>query len=124
MNGCYGLFAPAETAMNIAYQFSCGRIDDIPLRDEQFVLVGTGQAAKWMSRNIEQPLKLSTSSPISGIDFMVGGSHALIVNGEPGELSSHLTLRLLPPHPSSPTIPRRLDHSQNTGTPEAMTPKL
>lgn len=90
MNGCYGLFAPAETAMNIAYQFSCGRIDDIPLRDEQFVLVGTGQAAKWMSRNIEQPLTLSTSSPISGIDFMVGGSHALIVNGEPGELSSHL----------------------------------
>jgi len=90
VNGCYGLFAPADTAMSTAYRFSCGAIEDIPLRVGEFVLVGTGQAAEWMKQNIEQPLTFSTSFPIPSVDFIVGGSHVLIQNGEPGELNSHL----------------------------------
>jgi len=92
-NGCYGLFAPADTAMSTAYQFSCGAIENIPLRVGEFVLVGTGEAAEWMKQNIEQPLTFTTSFPIPSVDFMVGGSHVLIQNGEPGELSSHLSGR-------------------------------
>lgn len=86
-NGCYALFSPADTTTNTAYQFSCGAMKNIPLNDEEFVLVGTGQAAEWMRQNKAQPLTFSTSFPIPGVDFMVAGSHALIQDGEPTMLT-------------------------------------
>ncbi len=93
VNGCYGLFAPGDTMTSTAYEFSCGVIKDVPLRVGEFALVGTGQATEWMKENIEQPLTLSTSFPIPNVDFMVGGSHVLIQDGEPSELDSHLSGR-------------------------------
>jgi hypothetical protein len=89
VDGCYGLFAPTDPTMSTAYQFSCGAIENIPLRVGEFVLVGTGEAAEWIEQNIEQPLTFSTSSPIPGVDFAVGGSHVLIEDGQPGEFSSY-----------------------------------
>ncbi len=93
VNGCYGLFAPVDPATNIAYQFTCGAIENIPLRVGEFVLLGTGESAEWMKQNIEHPLTFTTSFPIPSVEFMVGGSHVLIQNGEPSELSSHLSGR-------------------------------
>jgi hypothetical protein len=90
VDGCYGLFAPADPAMSTAYQFSCGPIENIPLRVGEFVLVGTGEAAEWIKQNIEQPLTFSTSFPIPSVDFVVGGSHVLIQDGEPSDLNSPL----------------------------------
>jgi hypothetical protein len=75
--------------MSTAYQFSCGAIENIPLRVGEFVLVGTGEAAEWIKQNIEQPLTFSTSFPIPSVDFVVGGSHVLIQDGEPSDLNSH-----------------------------------
>ncbi len=86
VDGCYGLFAPADPATSTAYQFACGPIENIPLRVGEFVLVGTGEAAEWIRQNIDQPLTFSTSFPIPDVDFVVGGSHALIQNGTPGDL--------------------------------------
>ncbi|NIN67463.1 MAG: hypothetical protein GTO63_22730 [Anaerolineae bacterium] len=93
VNGCYGVFAPADTATSTAYQSSCGAIKNIPLRVGEFVLVGTGQAAEWIKQNIKQPLTFSTSFPMPGVDFIVGGSHVLIRDGELSELNSLLSGR-------------------------------
>jgi hypothetical protein len=93
VKGCYGLFAPDDRATKIAYQFTCGAIENIPLRVGEFVLVGTGEAAQWMRQNMEHPFSFATSFPIPTVDFMVGGSHVLIQDGELGELSSHLSGR-------------------------------
>ena len=88
VDGCYALFAPTERAMNAAYRFSCGAIEDIPLATGEFVLIARGEAAEWMKQNIEGPLSFNTSSPLSAVDFMVGGSHVLLQNGEPSDGSS------------------------------------
>ena len=90
VNGCYGLFAPADRATNTAYQFSCGAIENVPLKVGEFVLVGTGEAADWMRQNMEHPLTLTTSVPTASVQFMVGGSHVLIRDSEPSELGSDL----------------------------------
>ena len=37
-----------------------------------------------MKQNIEQPLSIDSSFPLEDVDFVVGGSHVLIENGEPG----------------------------------------
>lgn len=87
-DGCYALFAPTEQAMNAAYRFSCGAIEDIPLATGEFVLIARGEAAEWMKRNIEGPISFNTSAPLAAVDFMVGGSHVLLQNGEPSDGSS------------------------------------
>ncbi len=74
--------------MNAAYRFSCGAIEDIPLATGEFVLIARGESTEWMKQNIERPISFSTSSPLSVVDFMVGGSHVLLQNGEPSDGSS------------------------------------
>jgi hypothetical protein len=93
VKGCYALFAPTDATTSTAYRTSCGAIKDVPLRVGEFVLVGTGKAAEWMKSNGEEPLSLTTTSPIPDVGFAVGGSHLLIEDGEPGELDSRLSGR-------------------------------
>ncbi len=90
VEGCYGLFAPADGATTTAHQFSCGAIENVPLEVGEFVLVGIGEAAEWMKQNIEHPLTFTTASPTASVEFMVGGSHVLVRDGEPSELNSYL----------------------------------
>jgi hypothetical protein len=82
--GCYALFVPTDPVTNTAYKFSCGALNDIPLAAGEFVLVAMGEAAEWMKQNIEHPLSIDSSFPLSDVDFVVGGSHVLIQNGEAG----------------------------------------
>ena len=86
-NGCYALFVPTDPVTNTAYQSSCGAIDNVPLATGEFALIATGEAAEWMSQNIEQPLSISTSFPLPEVEFVVGGSHVLLRDGEPGAAS-------------------------------------
>ncbi len=88
LDGCFALFAPTDPAMNVAYRFSCGAIEDIPLAAGEFVLIARGESTEWMKQNIERPISFSTSSPLSAVDFMVGGSHVLLQNGEPSDGTS------------------------------------
>ena len=83
VNGCYALFVPTDPVTNTAYESSCGALDNIPLAAGEFVLVATGGAAEWMMQNIEHPLTIDESFPLSDVDFVVGGSHVLIQNGAP-----------------------------------------
>jgi hypothetical protein len=83
VNGCYALFVPTDPVANTTYQFSCGALDDVPLAAGEFVLVATGEAAEWMKQNIQHPLSFDSSFPLADVDFVVGGSHVLIQNGEP-----------------------------------------
>ena len=88
VDGCYGLFAPADQAPTTAYQFSCGAIENVPLSVGEFVLVGTGAAAEWMEKNIEYPLTFETSPATESLEFMLGGSDILLQGGEPVEINS------------------------------------
>ena len=88
LEGCYARFAPNGSDPEAAYQFSCGTLNDIPLKIGEFVLVGRGAAATWLAENSASAISFSTAFPLAAIDFMVGGSHVLIQNAAVTQLDS------------------------------------
>jgi len=82
-DGCYAAFAPVDDGASSPYTFSCGATANVPLRVGEFVLVGRGTAADWLGRYVDQPLSFVTAFALPDVEFLVGGSHVLIQNGEP-----------------------------------------
>ena len=76
--GCFAVFNPPDNLMRVPEQFACGPLTGIPLPAGVYVVVGRGGAAEWMKWQSGSPLAAVHSFPLPGLDFMVGGSHALI----------------------------------------------
>lgn len=84
-DACYATFAPADDGASGAYAFSCGATTEVRLQVGEFVLVGRGAAADWLRQYVDQPLGFVISFALPDVEFLVGGSHVLISNGEPTE---------------------------------------
>lgn len=80
--GCYAVFNPPDDLMRVPEQFGCGAVTGIPLPAGSYIVVGRGAAAEWLRWQSASPLAAFHSFPLPGLDFMVGGSHALIQGGE------------------------------------------
>jgi len=85
--GCVATFlSAADGARKAPDQFTCGLLTGVGIPAGGYVLVGRGAAAQWLQVNAGGGIVTGYASPIGPLDFMVGGSHALVASGVPTAL--------------------------------------